>query len=285
MRWWVWVGLVGCSGSADVVFQDAPPPDAFADSDGDGIADKADLCPGINTPINTDHDGDKRGDPCDPCPYLPTNDVTHHDDDTDGDGVGDGCDPHITQPIDHRVAFYGFYNSAEIAMWQQTGGFWSVSQGKLQMSSVSSVASILSPDMLGANITVTALVDVRSATTSTTLHATAGIQVKRNLATPMFHKCVLDQLTTTTTPTRVVNYQIQNSTGTGSTQTTPYANLVVANGHDYKESFNATTGTCSVDVPPVTVSQASGAAAPSQVGATAEYASVAIDYMFVVESD
>jgi len=278
MRGWVWVVLVGCS-SPDTVPRDAPTtPDAFADGDGDGIADVVDLCPGLASPDNGDQDSDLKGDPCDPCPHLSANT------DADGDGVGDACDPHPTQPIDRRAAFYAFYNSASIAGWGQTntsGGIWTVSTGKLRVNALSGTATILSPDIFGADVTVTALIDVTSLSTSQTVHRTAGIRVQRNLPTVMFHKCVLDQIATTA----VVNYQIVNMAGTGGSATTNYANPVVANSHDYRLGFSAMTGTCGVDGPTNTFNQASGAPAPSQVGFSVELASVAVEYMFVVESN
>ncbi len=85
------------------------------DSDGDGIADEDDGCPGAYDPLQADHDGDGEGDACDACPlaadvtdcvYDPDdidgdtfeNDVDVcpwlYDDqaDSDGDGHGDVCD-------------------------------------------------------------------------------------------------------------------------------------------------------------------------------------------------
>jgi hypothetical protein len=78
---------------------------AVADSDGDGICDTEDICPGSDDNIDTDGDGTPDG--CDPCPNDISNDsdgdgVCDSDDicagfddtiDTDGDGTPDGCDP------------------------------------------------------------------------------------------------------------------------------------------------------------------------------------------------
>jgi hypothetical protein len=85
-------------------------PDSV-DSDGDGIKDLCDNCPGVGNPDQSDHDNDQLGDACDDCtdtdgdgfgnPGFPAN--TCPDDncplgynpdqiDTDGDGIGDACD-------------------------------------------------------------------------------------------------------------------------------------------------------------------------------------------------
>jgi hypothetical protein len=57
---------------------------AFLDSDGDGVPDPLDICPGGDD--NVDSDGDGVPDFCDVCPGF--NDAA----DADGDGVPDGCD-------------------------------------------------------------------------------------------------------------------------------------------------------------------------------------------------
>jgi len=58
------------------------------DTDGDGIVDAADGCPGVADPEQIDADGDGAGDACDDCPA--TADPEQRD--RDGDGVGDACD-------------------------------------------------------------------------------------------------------------------------------------------------------------------------------------------------
>lgn len=88
-------------GNADVV-QDAPPADAGLDalidgeldSDGDGVPDSLDACPGFDDAA--DADGDGIADGCDPCP-TGDNDI-----DSDGDGFADGCDicPGFDESID-----------------------------------------------------------------------------------------------------------------------------------------------------------------------------------------
>ena len=78
------------------------------DSDGDGILDSVDNCPGSYNPDQADGDGDGMGDACDTCPNDGDNDAdgdgvcgdvdnclnTPNADqaDGDGDGVGDACD-------------------------------------------------------------------------------------------------------------------------------------------------------------------------------------------------
>ena len=56
------------------------------DTDGDGVGDKCDICPGHDDRIDTDHDGIPDG--CDNCPTV----VNPGQEDSDSDGVGDLCD-------------------------------------------------------------------------------------------------------------------------------------------------------------------------------------------------
>ena len=58
------------------------------DSDGDGIADSLDNCPGSANGNQADEDGDGVGDVCDNCPAVPN----PGQEDGDGDGLGDACD-------------------------------------------------------------------------------------------------------------------------------------------------------------------------------------------------
>jgi hypothetical protein len=251
-------------------------PDAFADADGDGIADAIDLCPSLNAADNHDQDSDMLGDPCDPCPFLSTNV------DGDGDGVGDLCDPHPTQAIDHRVAFYGFYASSEITAWQKTGS-WTISAGRLTTNNTFSTlpATITSPDTFGSDITITASVNIQSLSTSTTVHRTASIQQLRATSPTTLHKCGLDQLNLTTE----VNYQIVNtSTMVNSGGTIAFPEAIIGL-HEYKLSFAAMTGTCGVDSPARTFNRPSGTAAGGPVGINAELSQISVDYMFVVQSN
>lgn len=58
-----------------------------ADSDGDGILDCMDNCPGVHNPDQADFDGDGVGDVCDNCIWLANPDQA----DLDNDGIGDAC--------------------------------------------------------------------------------------------------------------------------------------------------------------------------------------------------
>jgi len=92
----------------------APPPD----SDGDGVPDVEDNCPGSANPGQQDADGDRVGDACDPC--TDTDDDGYGDPqysdnlcsadscpavanpdqaDADRDGLGDACDPMFNRLI------------------------------------------------------------------------------------------------------------------------------------------------------------------------------------------
>ncbi|MCB9854698.1 MAG: hypothetical protein H6818_03350 [Phycisphaerales bacterium] len=100
-----------------------------ADSDGDGLCDNLDICPGFDDGVDTDLDGVPNG--CDPCPLDNPDDSDNDgvcdsvdicpgfDDngpDSDGDGVLDGCDPiDITAEMGFDITEAGdegeFFNS------------------------------------------------------------------------------------------------------------------------------------------------------------------------------
>lgn len=71
------------SGVGVLTYLDMGAYEYFIDSDGDGIGDGSDVCPGYDDTIDTDADGTPDG--CDPCP----NDFFN---DSDGDGVCDSAD-------------------------------------------------------------------------------------------------------------------------------------------------------------------------------------------------
>ena len=60
----------------------------IADSDGDGLPEALDNCPGVANLDQADEDGDGAGDVCDNCPGL----ANASQSDLDGDGAGDACD-------------------------------------------------------------------------------------------------------------------------------------------------------------------------------------------------
>jgi hypothetical protein len=69
-----------------------PCQSAGPDTDGDGVADNCDMCPGFDDNLNAD--GDVWPDDCDNCPNV----AHYSQSDTDGDGVGDTCDNCVSEP-------------------------------------------------------------------------------------------------------------------------------------------------------------------------------------------
>lgn len=108
-----------------VTTHDAPiDGSSLVDSDGDGIADASDNCPGVANPDQYDEDADAVGDACDNCPHVANPDQAA---DADGDGVGDACDPRPGM-TDHIVLFEGF--NGPLSGWTVPSG-WSVAGGVL----------------------------------------------------------------------------------------------------------------------------------------------------------
>lgn len=70
--------------AAHGVLPPQPPP---PDTDGDGIGDDADNCPGVFNPLQEDLDDDAVGDICDNCPSI----ANACQEDSDFDGTGDAC--------------------------------------------------------------------------------------------------------------------------------------------------------------------------------------------------
>jgi hypothetical protein len=100
-----------------------------ADSDGDGIADGKDNCPGTKNVDQADEDNDTRGDACDLCPQI-AGEATI---DSDGDGIGDVCDPNA-QVNDSFWLFEGFRNGLP-GMWGKSAN-WVISPDNVWTNSV-----------------------------------------------------------------------------------------------------------------------------------------------------
>jgi hypothetical protein len=58
----------------------------LSDTDGDGVIDASDNCPGVPNPLQDDIDADGTGDLCDPCPADPADEC-----DLDGSGAAECC--------------------------------------------------------------------------------------------------------------------------------------------------------------------------------------------------
>ncbi|MBL7984741.1 MAG: T9SS type A sorting domain-containing protein, partial [Flavobacteriales bacterium] len=84
-------GVIGGDASIDACGQCAGGTTGVvpnADTDGDGLMDCDDSCPGIFNPEQNDYDGDGVGDGCDNCAWLANSDQT----DANGNGIGDACE-------------------------------------------------------------------------------------------------------------------------------------------------------------------------------------------------
>ncbi len=101
----------GCDGSANRLTIES----GFPDTDGDGIVDPVDNCPGAANASQADADTDGLGDACDNCPDVANADQA----DRDGDGTGNACDMVLADSIDDwsptgqqgaNLWFYGYYN-------------------------------------------------------------------------------------------------------------------------------------------------------------------------------
>jgi hypothetical protein len=76
------------------------PGIALTDSDGDGLPDVGDDCPGVADPSDANQDDDGVGDACDNCVTVPN----PGQEDTDGDGVGDACEGALGAPCKGDLA-------------------------------------------------------------------------------------------------------------------------------------------------------------------------------------
>ncbi|MBK6599524.1 MAG: thrombospondin type 3 repeat-containing protein [Proteobacteria bacterium] len=108
-----------------------PPAKPVGDSDGDGVNDDLDKCPGTpaGTPVNADgcpldSDGDGVTDDKDKCPNTPagaTVDATGCELDTDGDGVADSKDKCPNTPQVPRL-------TRTAVSWTLTATAWSTAR-------------------------------------------------------------------------------------------------------------------------------------------------------------
>jgi NAD-dependent dihydropyrimidine dehydrogenase PreA subunit len=78
----LWILILSC------VLPIASPAALAVDTDGDGIPDEEDNCPGVHNPCQTDYDDDGCGNLCDVCIYV----YDPMQFDYEGDGAGDECD-------------------------------------------------------------------------------------------------------------------------------------------------------------------------------------------------
>jgi hypothetical protein len=113
------------------------------DSDGDGILDGADNCPGNYNPDQNDEDVDGDGDVCDNCPVTSNANQLNFD----GDGVGDVCDPHdstVTLISDHIAWMDGFGGPSGMlgAPYTSTNTVWFKNAGTVQNMNISAQTSL-----------------------------------------------------------------------------------------------------------------------------------------------
>ncbi len=129
------------------------------DTDGDGVRDATDNCPGVANANQANEDGDALGDVCDPCP--PSDDNT----DTDGDGVGDVCDPNPTVTGDKLVLFDGFKGSLT-PTWTTTGVATTMAgdASLLADDTVSTIISVPSPSAAHVELRTSLVIDAITAT-------------------------------------------------------------------------------------------------------------------------
>lgn len=125
---------LSCGGDLVCNFQAATPIclDADLDEDGDGMANKVDLCPATAGGSNHDEDGDKQGDSCDLCPIEAARGIVKDD---DGDKLGGGCDPDDKSPGDKVIYFETFASADALTGWTlDDASHYSVSNDQLKVT-------------------------------------------------------------------------------------------------------------------------------------------------------
>jgi len=152
---------VGDEPSGDAAGPDAPiDGDVNLDTDGDGVNDADDNCPGVANPGQHDEDADGAGDVCDSCPQLAAAQA-----DTDGDGIGNNCDPHPDTGGDVLVRFEGFGAGGEFpAGWTAvpagSEGQWTIGGDALAVSPADATNRYYLFDAGGAHVRVELGADV-----------------------------------------------------------------------------------------------------------------------------
>jgi hypothetical protein len=114
------------------------------DSDGDGVPNGGDNCPGNYNPDQNDEDGDGDGDVCDNCPITSNANQLNFD----GDGVGDACDPHdstvtlISDYIDWMDGFGGPSGMVGAPYTAYNSVWWKSGDGKVQNMNIGAQTSL-----------------------------------------------------------------------------------------------------------------------------------------------
>ena len=131
--------------------------DALADTDGDGVPDIADNCPGLANADQADLDRDGVGDVCDDCPLVPNPPTTPGvpQDDHDADGIGDACDPRPVQAGECLLLFDAFRDASVFAAhWRaeptSASAALSVAPGAIAITPGATPAGFVSVDSYGA---------------------------------------------------------------------------------------------------------------------------------------